>query len=83
MHDQSAHADTRRLERAIVLLLLGEKHASGCSRDHLADALDADAQLLERSLERLSQAGVIDVAGTDVRATAAALRIDELGLIGI
>jgi DNA-binding transcriptional ArsR family regulator len=72
-----------RLERAIVLLLLEDGHPRAWSRGQLAAALEADPPALERALDSLTQAGVLDLAGADVRVSRAARRIDELGLIGI
>jgi predicted ArsR family transcriptional regulator len=72
-----------RLERAIVLLLLSDGDPQAWSRAQLAAELQAEQAALERALERLTQAGVVDFAGPDARASDAARRIDELGLIGI
>jgi hypothetical protein len=72
-----------RLERAIVLLLLADGHPQAWSRGHLTAELLADPPTLERALDRLAQAGVVDLAGAGARASRAARRIDELGLIGI
>jgi hypothetical protein len=73
----------RKLERAIVLQLLGEDGERRSSSAQLAAALDVEAQALRQALARLSDAGVVCVAGTEVWASAAARRIDELGLIAI
>ena len=72
-----------RLERAIVLLLLADGHPRPWSRQQLNAELQADPSTFERALEGLAQAGVVDLAGVDARASRAAQRIDELGLIGI
>ncbi len=72
-----------RLERAIVLLLLTEEHRQACAPGQLVAELATDPSTLERALHRLSEAGVVEFAGRDVRASRAAQRIDELGLIGI
>jgi DNA-binding transcriptional ArsR family regulator len=73
----------RRLERAIVLQLLGEEGERRSSQAQLAAALDVEARALSRALARLSDAGVVCVAGKQVWASTAARRIDELGLIAI
>jgi predicted transcriptional regulator len=72
-----------RLERAIVLLLLADGRAQARSRAELAAELGADPPALERALDSLMRAGVVDLAGADARASRPARRIDELGLIGI
>jgi hypothetical protein len=90
MHEQSRAVGDRRLERAIVLVLLsGDRESLGadgeprwsCAR--LAAELGIEAQALQDALERLSHAGVVCLAGTEVWASRAARRMDELGLIGI
>lgn len=73
----------RRLERAIVLLLLADGQPQTLSRGQLATQLEADSAALERALDRLSRAGVVELVGIDARASRAARRIDELGLIGV
>jgi predicted transcriptional regulator len=72
-----------RLERAIVLLLLTDERRQAWSRGELAAELAADRPTLERALDRLTQAGVVELAGSGARASRAARRIDELGLVGI
>ncbi len=72
-----------RLERAIVLLLLADGHPHAWSRRELNAELQADPPALERALDGLAQAGVVDLAGADARASRSARRIDELGLIAI
>jgi predicted transcriptional regulator len=72
-----------RLERAIVLLLLADGRRQARSRSELAAELDPDPAALERALDSLQRAGVVELAGADARASRAARRIDELELIGI
>ncbi|HEV3034560.1 MAG TPA: hypothetical protein VGX72_07200 [Solirubrobacteraceae bacterium] len=72
-----------RLERAIVLLLISAECRQAWSMAQLGAALGADTQSLERALDELSRSGVVLLAGAEARASPAALRIDELGLIGI
>jgi hypothetical protein len=90
MREQAPAGGDRRLERAIVLVLLsgdGESLSGdgelrwSCVR--LAAELGTEAQALQEALDRLSQAGVVCLAGTDVWASRAVRRMDELGLIGI
>jgi DNA-binding MarR family transcriptional regulator len=73
----------RRLERAIVLLLLADGQPQTLPRGQLATELEADSAALEGALDRLSRAGVVELVGIDARASRAARRIDELGLIGV
>jgi hypothetical protein len=85
MHASFAQLDDgdRRLERAIVLLLLADGQPQALPRGQLATELEADSAALERALDRLAQIGVVDLAGVEARASRATQRIDELGLIGI
>jgi hypothetical protein len=90
MHEQSRAVGDRRLERAIVLVLLsGDREPLGgdgesrWSRAQLAAELGTEAQALQEALERLSQAGVVCLTGAEVWASRAARRMDELGLISI
>jgi hypothetical protein len=86
MHEQSSKrraAGGARLERAIVLLLLSGDGRRRWSRRELAAELGAEVQPLQNAIDALSDAGVVCVAGTEVCASGAALRMDELGLIGI
>jgi hypothetical protein len=71
------------LERAIVLLLLSGEPRQAWSMAQLGAELGADTQSLERALDGLSRSGVVSLAGAEARASPAARRIDELGLIGI
>lgn len=72
----------RRLERAVLLHLLSGD-AGRCQRAEMAAAIGGDAQALEEALERLCEAGVACTDGTEVWASPAARRIDQLGLIAI
>jgi hypothetical protein len=86
MNEQTDERSTgveRKLERAIILQLLVEDGEQRTQRTRLAAALGIEGEALERVLERLSDVGVVCLAGTDVWASAAARRIDELGLIGL
>jgi DNA-binding Lrp family transcriptional regulator len=83
MHEQARAGGDRRLQRAIILALLSEDAAQGSSRARLAEVLGIAPETLESALVELSEAGVVGLAGTEVWASAAARRIDELGLIGI
>jgi hypothetical protein len=83
MHGRSRAVGSRTLERVVVLALLSEGGERRWSCAELAGELGVEAQALEDAVGRLSEAGVVRVAGTEVWASAAARRIDELGLIGI
>jgi Mn-dependent DtxR family transcriptional regulator len=83
MTDRSPAAASRRLERAIILQLLSSEEEQRCSSEQLASALDAEAHAVEAALSRLADAGVVCLDGTEVWASAAARRMDELGFIGI
>jgi len=73
----------RRLERAILLALLGEEARDGCAPEQLAAALSADADALARALARLCHAGVVRAEDARLWASEAARHIDELGLIAV
>jgi DNA-binding MarR family transcriptional regulator len=81
MHERSRGA--RTLERVIVLTLLSEGGERRWSRAELAAELGVEVEALQDAVDRLSEAGVVCLAGTEVWASAAARRIDELRLIGI
>jgi len=72
-----------KLERAVLLALLNGDPGQRTSREELAAELGADAGALEDALGRLSHAGVVCGAGSEVWASAAAWHIDQLGLIGV
>jgi hypothetical protein len=83
MHEQARAASSRRLERVIILALLSGDGERRWSCAELAAELGAEAQTLQDAAGRLSEAGVVCLAGTEVWASSAARRMDELGLIGI
>jgi predicted transcriptional regulator len=83
MNEQSPTGAERRLERAILLVLLSEKDESRCSCAQLARALEADVQALEQPLGRLSEIGLINRAEDQLWASRVARYVDELGLIAI
>ena len=80
---EAVGADERRLERAIVLALLSDEVDRRWPCARLAAELGIDAEALARTLERLCRLGVVCVEDEHVWASAAARRIDELGLIGM
>jgi DNA-binding MarR family transcriptional regulator len=73
----------RKLERAIVLVLLSEEGEPRCPCARLAAELDAELGALHQALDRLSEAGVVCVEDTDVWAARASRHLDELGLVAI
>ncbi len=80
---EAAGADERRLERAIVLALLGDETDRRWPCARLAVEVGVEIRSLARTLERLCHLGVVCVEGEQVWASAAARHLDELGLIGI
>jgi|HubBroStandDraft_2_1064218.scaffolds.fasta_scaffold00665_8 hypothetical protein len=83
MTEQSPASGDRKLERAIILVLLAEYDQQTCSCEQLAAILGIEAQALEHVLGRLLQVDLVCRAGEDLWASSAARRVDELGLIGI
>jgi hypothetical protein len=80
--------DRRRLERAIVLQLLRDDHERKWSLEQLAGVLEgerlqASKEAMEEALRRLTGAGVLGRSEDAVWASDAALRLDELALIGV
>jgi DNA-binding GntR family transcriptional regulator len=83
MSEQSPTAGSRKLERAIILQLLEDEHGRRSSSVQLASTLGAGTGALEQALRRLADAGVVCLDGGEVWASAAARRLDELGLLSI
>jgi predicted transcriptional regulator len=83
MTEQSWAGADRRIERAIVLVLLNETDKPRYSCAQLARALQADVAAIEHALGRLSETGLIGRAGGELWASPAARHMDELGLIAI
>lgn len=73
-----------RLERAIALQTLRDDHDEGWRRAALADELgDADPIAIRNALTRLEEEGVVEFAGEMVRASRAAMRLHDLGVIAV
>lgn len=71
------------LQRAIVLRLL-ERPSERRSRVELHEALASGTGLaLDAALSDLEQEGVVELSGSQVRASRATQRLDALNLIGI
>jgi DNA-binding GntR family transcriptional regulator len=83
MSEQSPAAGSRKLERAIVLQLLDDEQGHRRSSVQLASKLDASTSALEQALHQLAAAGVVCIDDDEVWASAAARRLDEIGLISI
>jgi len=78
---QAGSDEHRRLDRAIVLELLGDRER--WTRDELAAAVRVDRSVLDSALERLQADGVAVIDGDELLASRCARRIDALELIGI
>jgi DNA-binding GntR family transcriptional regulator len=79
----SRAADSMGLERAIILQLLRDDHEQRWSREQLMAELGSDREILEETLKRLAQEGVLGISEEAVWASSAVRRMDELELIGI
>ncbi len=76
--------EARRLERAIVLRIVGAEHDRRCSREGLAAELsDVEPDALAEALAQLDREGVIALEARAVRASRATVRLDELELIAL
>jgi hypothetical protein len=75
--------DGSRLERSIVLQLLRDDRDVNWSREELLMELGGEIAPLEEALVRLRDGGVVSISDERVSASAAARRLDELGLIGV
>jgi hypothetical protein len=85
MHKDASEprASRARLERAVVLELLGDEGASSRTLSDLADALGASSDELDLAVSSLDRAGVLSVADGSASTSAATRRLDELELIGV
>ena len=80
----SRAVDGASLERAIILQLLRDDHERMWSREQLSAELAFDrSQIVEEALGRLEREGVIGSSDQAVWASSAAVRLDELELIGV
>ncbi len=81
---RAERSDIWRAERAIVMQLLRDDRAERWKVAELARELaDLEPALVERALGRLEQEQVAQRAGSEIWASRAARRLDELRLIGI
>jgi SOS-response transcriptional repressor LexA len=87
MQDQTKQIpsdDDRRLERAIVSQTLRDDHDRRWSRAELGAELGhADPMAIDNALTRLQGEGVVELTDETVRASRAAQRLDELGMIAV
>jgi hypothetical protein len=86
MHTQaggSSASGGARLQRAVVLELLGAEGERGLALAQLGQALGAEADELAQAVEALRVTGVLHVEAGLASASAAARRLDELELIAI
>jgi hypothetical protein len=82
-HASEPRASMAKLERAVVLELLGDEAARGRTLSDLADTLGASSRELDLAVASLDRAGVLSVADGSASASAATRRLDELELIGV
>ncbi len=76
--------DQRKLERAIVLLLLSDNHDARCAHTELSAAFgDFEPSTLTAALGHLQECDVLHAESDTIRASPCARRLDELGLIGV
>ena len=87
MQDQTKQISSDRdtlLERAIAFQTLRDDHNEGWRRAALAAELgDADPIAIRNALTRLEEEGVVEFAGEKVRASRAAMRLNDLGVIAV
>jgi Mn-dependent DtxR family transcriptional regulator len=86
MHASSSEphvARDRRLERAIILLLLSGDGGQLWPVARLERELGRDARTVRQALNALSSAGLVDVVDGELCGSSAARRVDALGLIAI
>jgi hypothetical protein len=87
MQDQTKQTSNDRdcrIERAIVMQTLRDDHDEGWSRAELAAELDrSDPIAIGDALIRLRDEGVVELAGETVRASRAAMRLNELDIIAL
>jgi hypothetical protein len=74
--------DPRRIERAIILLVLDGDHAEVWARAEIESELRGrDPLTISDALAHLEAEGVVRLDGEQVRASCCARHIDSLGLI--
>jgi DNA-binding GntR family transcriptional regulator len=86
MQDQTKQISGDRdrfLERAIVLQTLREDRDSWQRAELAAELGDTDPVSVRNALTRLEQEGVVEFAHETIRASRAARRLNDLGVIAI
>jgi DNA-binding IclR family transcriptional regulator len=86
MHTESSDhgpGGSRTLERAIVLVLLGDGGERTWSRAELGEGLGVAQAELAKALSGLLETGVLEQRADRLWPSSAARRLDELELIGI
>ncbi len=86
MQDQTKQIPSNhdpRVQRAIVLQTLRDDHDVSWSRAELEAELDHDPIAIGDALTLLKEKGVIDLADQTVRASCAAIHLDELEMIAV
>lgn len=86
MHTEPGEPRARgdaRLERVIVLQLLGGEEERGSTPDELAQELGAPAGEVDAALRALCEDGAACLQGGRARPSRAARRMDALELIGV
>jgi hypothetical protein len=74
----------RRAQRVVVLQLLRDDHGDLWARRELdAEFGDIGAPAIARAIASLQEAGVVELAGDSLSASAAAWRLHGLALIGV
>ncbi len=82
--ERAERSDIWRAERVVVMQLLRDDRPGRWKLAELANEIaDIQPALLERALGRLEQEQVVQRAESEIWASRAARRLDELALIGI
>lgn len=82
--ESAERSDTSRTERVIVMQLLRDDRPERWRAAELArEIANIEPAVLERALIRLEQEQVVQRAGSEIWASRAVRRLDELRLIGI
>jgi hypothetical protein len=82
--EPEAGGETLQAERAIVMQVLRDDHEERWARVELARVIYGfESAILDEAFARLRRDGVLLVENDYVRASRAARRLDELGLVGL
>lgn len=87
MQDQTKHISggcDPQVERAVVLQILRDDHDDGWPRAELATELGyADPTAIGDALAHLEHEGVVELVGETIRASRAAMHLNDLGIIAV